>query len=167
MCTRVWPIQASNQIASTRWWTDPNASATYIPHRESRRVDLRDNQDLLPAQRRTPARPDLRGAPSSAPETLPKNFSPAALIRRPVSTIEGHEVTLVAVLRRLDVAVYRRCAARGHVRAHRKQPGHTTPPSTSQVVPCLCTFINVGAPLVPRLKRGLNRHSAASTGRRG
>ncbi len=65
----------------------------HIPHREIRRVDLRDNLRqhvaLLPdqrggdpVQRRAPGRPDPRGV---ALQTVSKNSSPAALILPPVS----------------------------------------------------------------------------------
>ena len=78
-------------------------STTHIPRRQIRRVDLRDNLRervaLLLDQRGGDAVPRYSAArlaartravsPSSAPETLSKNSSQAALILPPVSTMKG------------------------------------------------------------------------------
>jgi hypothetical protein len=86
----------------------------------------------------------------------------------------GHEVTLVAVLRRLDVAVHCRCETPGQVCAFLEQ----APRARAHHIyahHAVLVHLDVGAPLVPRalrcrhprLERGLDARDALQCSRQG
>ena len=82
---------------------------------------------------------------SSAPETLSKNSSPAALILPPVSTMKGTKLfwsPYFAYLMVLYTAAARPGVTSAPFAIRRGVPGHTTPTSTNQVVPPMQTMMS-------------------------
>ncbi len=69
------------------------------------------------AQRCASARPNLRGVPPQRSGDLVEELQPSGVDPPSRLDDEGNEVTLVAVLRRLDAAVHCRRETRGQVRA--------------------------------------------------
>jgi hypothetical protein len=155
-------------------------STTHVPHREIGRVDLhrdlRQHVPLLPdspARRRphtaprAPARPDLRGVALQRAGDRVEEIQPGGVDPAPCLDDEGHEVVLVTVLRRFDVAVHRRRAARSLGRAPRKQARRARAHHAHVHQPggAVQLHLDVGAPLVPRRRhprpqRGLDAWDA-------